>query len=119
VHYVIIIFETYLFKNILMLQEVKRRQQIEAAERRMQEQDTRGIKDPERFKREKRKREEFDRRQEEADKKYTGERGGQLTVIFLTSCSMGDCLCGLVIRVPGFRSRGPGSIPGATRFSGK
>jgi hypothetical protein len=28
----------------------------------------------------------------------------------------GGCLCGLVIRVPGFRSRGPGSIPGATRF---
>jgi hypothetical protein len=27
-------------------------------------------------------------------------------------------LCGLVVRVPGYRSRGPGSIPGATRFSG-
>jgi hypothetical protein len=25
-------------------------------------------------------------------------------------------LCGLVVRVPGYRSRGPGSIPGATRF---
>jgi hypothetical protein len=25
--------------------------------------------------------------------------------------------CGLVVRVPGYRSRGPGSIPGATRFS--
>jgi hypothetical protein len=25
--------------------------------------------------------------------------------------------CGLVIRVPGYRSRGPGSIPGASRFS--
>jgi hypothetical protein len=24
--------------------------------------------------------------------------------------------CGLVVRVPGYRSRGPGSIPGATRF---
>jgi hypothetical protein len=23
-----------------------------------------------------------------------------------------------VVRVPGYRSRGPGSIPGATRFSG-
>jgi hypothetical protein len=28
-----------------------------------------------------------------------------------------DRLCGLVIRVRGYRSRGPGSIPGATRFS--
>jgi hypothetical protein len=30
-----------------------------------------------------------------------------------------DRLCGLVIRVPGYRSRGPGSIPGATTFSEK
>jgi hypothetical protein len=28
-------------------------------------------------------------------------------------------LCGLVFRVPGYRSRGPGSIPGATRFAEK
>jgi hypothetical protein len=28
-------------------------------------------------------------------------------------------ICGLVVRVPGCRSRGPGSIPGATRFSEK
>jgi hypothetical protein len=28
-------------------------------------------------------------------------------------------LCGLVVRVLGCRSRGPGSIPGATRFSEK
>jgi hypothetical protein len=26
---------------------------------------------------------------------------------------------GLVVRVPGYRSRGPGSIPGTTRFSEK
>jgi hypothetical protein len=26
-------------------------------------------------------------------------------------------LCGLVVRVPGYRSRGPGSIPGTARFS--
>jgi hypothetical protein len=25
-------------------------------------------------------------------------------------------LCGLVVRFPGYRSRGPGSIPGTTRF---
>jgi hypothetical protein len=29
-----------------------------------------------------------------------------------------DCLCGLVVRVLGYRSVGPGSIPGTTRFSG-
>jgi hypothetical protein len=28
-----------------------------------------------------------------------------------------DRLCGLVVRVPGYRSRGPGSITGAIRFS--
>jgi hypothetical protein len=28
-----------------------------------------------------------------------------------------DRLCGLVVRVPGYRSRGPSSILGATRFS--
>jgi hypothetical protein len=30
-----------------------------------------------------------------------------------------DHLCGLVVRVPGYRSRGPGSILGATRISEK
>jgi hypothetical protein len=30
-----------------------------------------------------------------------------------------DSLCGVVVRVPGYRSRGQGSIPGATRFSEK
>jgi hypothetical protein len=30
-----------------------------------------------------------------------------------------DCLCGLVVRVPGYRPRGLGSIRGATRFSEK
>jgi hypothetical protein len=28
-------------------------------------------------------------------------------------------LCGLVVRAPAYRSRGPGSIPGASRFSEK
>jgi hypothetical protein len=28
-------------------------------------------------------------------------------------------LCGLVVRVPGYRPLGPGSIPGATRLSAK
>jgi hypothetical protein len=31
----------------------------------------------------------------------------------------GDRLCGLVVRVPGYRSRGSGSVPGATKFSEK
>jgi hypothetical protein len=30
-----------------------------------------------------------------------------------------DHLCGLVVRVPGYRSKGPSSISGATRFSEK
>jgi hypothetical protein len=30
-----------------------------------------------------------------------------------------DCLCSLVVEVPDHRSRGLGSIPGATRFSEK
>jgi hypothetical protein len=30
-----------------------------------------------------------------------------------------DRLCGLMVKVPGYRSRCPGSIPGATRFSEK
>jgi hypothetical protein len=28
-----------------------------------------------------------------------------------------DCLCGLVVRVPGYRSKGPGPTPYATRLS--
>jgi hypothetical protein len=41
---------------------------------------------------------------------------------FLLSLDIGwDCdhLCGLVVRVPGYRARGAGSIPGATVFSEK
>jgi hypothetical protein len=30
-----------------------------------------------------------------------------------------EILWGLAVRVPGYRSRGPGSTPGATRFSSK
>jgi hypothetical protein len=29
---------------------------------------------------------------------------------------IGDRLCGLVVKVTGYRFRGPGPIPGATRF---
>jgi hypothetical protein len=34
-------------------------------------------------------------------------------------CALYDRLCGLVVRVLGYRSGCPGSIPGTTRFSGK
>jgi hypothetical protein len=34
-------------------------------------------------------------------------------------CHIRDRLCGLVVRVPAYRSRGPGLIPGATRISDK
>jgi hypothetical protein len=30
-----------------------------------------------------------------------------------------DRLCGVVVRFPGYKSRGPGSVLGATRFSKK
>jgi hypothetical protein len=30
-----------------------------------------------------------------------------------------QCLCGLVLRVPGYRFRDPGSSPGVTRFTEK
>jgi hypothetical protein len=38
--------------------------------------------------------------------------------IFFLFCLI-DRLYGLVVRVPVYRSKGPGSIPGATRFSEK
>jgi hypothetical protein len=39
-------------------------------------------------------------------------------LISITVIKIGPPLC-LVVRVPGYRSRGPGSIPGAPRFSEK
>jgi hypothetical protein len=36
---------------------------------------------------------------------------------FLKFKDLADLLSGLVVRVPGYRSRGLGSIPGATRLS--
>jgi hypothetical protein len=38
-----------------------------------------------------------------------------ITIYFLIY--LVDRLCGLVVRVPGYISRSPGSIPGAIRFS--
>jgi hypothetical protein len=40
------------------------------------------------------------------------------TQVNTDSCWAIDRLCGLVARVLGYRSGGPGSIPGTTRFSG-
>jgi hypothetical protein len=41
------------------------------------------------------------------------------TVFYKMYFQLFDRLCGLVVRVPGYRFRGLGSIPGATRFSEK
>jgi hypothetical protein len=38
---------------------------------------------------------------------------------YILSNLVGNRLCGLVVRVPGYRSRGPGSISGAVTFSEK
>jgi hypothetical protein len=40
-------------------------------------------------------------------------------VLICVKCCLWDSLCGLVVRVSGYRSRGLGSIPGTTRFSEK
>jgi uncharacterized membrane protein YjgN (DUF898 family) len=45
--------------------------------------------------------------------------GCHIKIIILSSSNNHDRLCGLVVRIPGFWSRGQGSIPGATRFSEK
>jgi hypothetical protein len=37
------------------------------------------------------------------------------SLIFPSTVSKKDRLCGLVVRVLGYRSGGPGSIPGTTR----
>jgi hypothetical protein len=42
-----------------------------------------------------------------------------MTLLLILLMLSYDRLCGIVVRVPGYRSRGPGSIPGATRFSEK
>jgi hypothetical protein len=39
-----------------------------------------------------------------------------VVVIIIIVIIIIDRLCGLVVRAPGYRSRGPGSIPRATRF---
>jgi hypothetical protein len=47
-------------------------------------------------------------------------RAADMKPVFVTHIlNFIDLLCGLVVRVPGYRSRGPVSIPEATRFSEK
>jgi hypothetical protein len=50
---------------------------------------------------------------------WSEARQTHFTVTLLLSAVYCDRLCGLLVRVPGYRSRVPGSIPGATRFSHK
>jgi hypothetical protein len=47
------------------------------------------------------------------------ERGENNVYLILIYLWISDRLCGLVVRVPAYRSRGPGSMPGATRFAEK
>jgi hypothetical protein len=42
-----------------------------------------------------------------------------MPTVFKHHYTLQDCLCGLVVSVLGYRSRGPGLIPSATRFSVK
>ncbi|XP_073841058.1 small VCP interacting protein [Musca autumnalis] len=52
--------------NLMPSPETRRKQQLEAAERRRLENETRGIKDPERVKRQQQRSEDMQRREEEA-----------------------------------------------------
>jgi hypothetical protein len=45
------------------------------------------------------------------------EASSTVTLHALFVCNVFDRLCGLVVRVTGYRSRGLGSIPVANRFS--
>jgi hypothetical protein len=45
--------------------------------------------------------------------------GAEILQRILSVHILGDRLCGLVVRVLAYRSGGPGSIPGTTRFSEK
>jgi hypothetical protein len=59
---------------------------------------------------------------DEISRAYSRHVGEELRCRILIRKSDGkteDGLCGLVIRFPGYRLRGPGSIPEATRFSEK
>jgi hypothetical protein len=52
--------------------------------------------------------------------KIKGMTMDKSTIMIVTSVLIyHDRICDLVVRVPGYRSRGPGSIPGVTRFSEK
>jgi hypothetical protein len=46
---------------------------------------------------------------------YTWSSFSELMAHFMHQVSKADRLCGLVVRVFGYRSGGPGSIPGTTK----
>jgi hypothetical protein len=50
---------------------------------------------------------------------HTAERNSFALLNFISIYVTVDRLCGLVVRVLGYRFGGPGSIPGTTRFSDK
>ncbi|KAG8231563.1 hypothetical protein J437_LFUL011741 [Ladona fulva] len=60
--------------SVVRTQETRRKQMAEAAEKRLKEQESRGIKDPEKVKRQQQRAEEMERRAEEASKQ--GGQGG-------------------------------------------
>jgi hypothetical protein len=47
----------------------------------------------------------------------TTDLAWRLSVLLSFLQIQADLICGLVVRVPGYRSRGQGSIPGSTIFS--
>jgi small VCP/p97-interacting protein len=49
-----------------MFQETRRRQQLDAVEKRLQQQEYRGIKDPDKVRRQQQRKEEMEKREEEA-----------------------------------------------------
>jgi hypothetical protein len=57
---------------------------------------------------------EFDYRRYQILWEVVGLERGPLSLV-----STIDRLCGLVVRIPGYKSRDPGSIPGTTRLSEK
>jgi hypothetical protein len=51
--------------------------------------------------------------------KYVLDCEQNLSIFIFRFGLSSDRLCGLVVKVPGYRLIGPGSIPGATKFSEK
>lgn len=67
----------------MFIKEIRRQQQLEALEKRLQNQENRGIKNPEKVRRMQQKAEERDRLQEEAATKYGGTEGTLRVILYL------------------------------------